>query len=942
MKKFFIVLFVLIAAIAMGGCLNLASIFPIPNVTPVIISEPIITATEDQLYSYQVEASDPNGDTLTYSFIIKPGGMNIDSENGLITWIPTNDQVGINQVEVEISDGKKSITQSFEIEVINVNNPLQIFSYFPGSLNVVVNEGDSIKFEIQARDIDLNTTFNFQWFLNGKLVSSSTVSGDGSKSSWIYSASYGDYSQKIVKILVSDGELQGQDYVQWKIKINDITSPAQPILNAVTSPTNISPQVLSGTKEANSSILINDTEVVSINSSTDWSHSYNLSEGTNNISISSRDAAGNESLSITANIILDVISPMVPTLNSIISPTNISTQILGGTKEVDTTILINGSEVISINSEATWSYSLHLTEGTNSIFITSCDSAGNESASVSTIIVLDTGAPVAPTLGAVVSPINISPQNLSGTKESNTSIWINNIEIIPINSSTNWTYDFNLSEGENDIFITSQDSAGNESGEVTAKIILDTISPIIPTLNEVIIPTNISSQILSGTKEINTSIWINEVEVISVNTDTTWSYSFDLSEGINNISITSRDISGNESLSITTIIILDTSAPEAPTLDSVVSPTNISLQTLSGTKETNSSIWINGVEVVSLNSSTVWSYSYNFSEGNNNISVTSRDTVGNESSAVLTTIEYDPNIYVDIRNTSGIEDGTQTHPFNSIIEGIDAVAPGKSVIVAVGTYKEQLIIDRSITLRGASRDNTFITGSGLTGNLITIEADHVIIKGFTINGGSSTSVGIYFDSYSSININNNTIQNNVSYGINYSNSSPTIENNNIKNNNYSGIDIAAGGAGIIRNNSLINNLYGIRSCEDSCPEINRNNISDNNTGIYCRESATPIISYNTVSNNSGYGILIDNLLFNSVNPDIGGGDRKSDGQNKITGNYIHGVSNKTTRNIYAKYNWWGAAAGPKYPYHTSSSGDWAFWSETGSEIIFTLHLTTEP
>ncbi|MGB6606590.1 MAG: right-handed parallel beta-helix repeat-containing protein [Atribacterota bacterium] len=778
MKKFFIILFVSIAATVMGGCLNLASIFPVPNVTPIIISVPIITATEDQLYSYQVKASDPNGDTLTYSFTAKPEGMGIDSESGLISWTPANDQVGIHRVVVEISDGKQSVTQDFEVEVFNVNNPPQIFFYFPTNINIKINEGSSVKFEIQARDIDLNTILGYQWLLNGKKVSNSTVSGDGSKSSWIYSVGYGDYSQKIVKVLVHDGELQ--DYVQWNITINDITLPVQPTLGAVTSPTNIFSQTLSGAKEVDTSIWINGVNVVPLDSSVNWSYSYNLSEGFNDISITSRDIAGNESSSIT------------------------------------------------------------------------------------TTILLDTGAPAAPALDAVVSPTNISPQTLSGIKEATTSILINNTVVIPVNSSTTWTYDFNLSEGENNISITSKDSAGNESSKATIKIILDSILPTTPTLNE------------------------------------------------------------------------------------VITPTNISIQALSGTKETNSSIWINGVEVVSLNLSTVWSYSYNFSEGNNNISVTSRDTVGNESSAVLTTIEYDPNIYVDIRNTSGIEDGTQTHPFNSIIEGIDAVAPGKSVIVDVGTYKEQLIIARSITLRGASRDNTFITGSGLTGNLITIEADYVTITGFTVNGTNSTAKGIYFDNCSSININNNTIQNNVSYGINYSNSSPTIECNDIKDNDYSAIDIAMGGAGIIRDNFLINNLYGIRSCGDSSPEITGNNISNNNTGIYCRESATPIISYNTISNNTGYGILIDNLLVNSVNPDIGGGDGESDGQNKITGNFIHGINNKTTHNIYAKYNWWGDSAGPKYPYNPDGNAgllsDWAYWDTTKKQgpIDFSSYLSVEP
>jgi len=184
----------------MGGCLNLASIFSIPNVAPVIISEPILTATEDQLYSYQVEASDSNnGDILTYSSIIKPEGMSTNSENGLLIWTPTNEQVGINKVEIEISDGKLSVAQSFEIEVSNMNGSPQILSYFPGNLNVNINEGDSVRFEIQAEDVDFNTILNYKWYLNGSLVSNSSVtpaSGSIFVNNWTYSTDIGNSGTK--------------------------------------------------------------------------------------------------------------------------------------------------------------------------------------------------------------------------------------------------------------------------------------------------------------------------------------------------------------------------------------------------------------------------------------------------------------------------------------------------------------------------------------------------------------------------------------------------------------------------------------------------------------------------------------------------------------------------------------------------------------------------
>ncbi|MCD6578948.1 putative Ig domain-containing protein, partial [bacterium] len=131
MKKFFIILFISIAAIVMGGCQSLVDFFPFLNCAPIIISEPVITATEDQLYSYQVEAKDPDGDNLTYFLILCPEGMSINSKNGLISWKPLNNQVGIHLITVETSDGKQSDTQKFEIEVSNVNNPPQIFSYSP-------------------------------------------------------------------------------------------------------------------------------------------------------------------------------------------------------------------------------------------------------------------------------------------------------------------------------------------------------------------------------------------------------------------------------------------------------------------------------------------------------------------------------------------------------------------------------------------------------------------------------------------------------------------------------------------------------------------------------------------------------------------------------------------------------------------------------------------
>ena len=94
------------------------------NDAPTITSTPVTTATEDELYTYDVEAVDPDiGDTLTFSLDVAPTGMTIDATSGLIQWTPANAQVGSNAVATRVIDaGGLFDTQSFSVSVVNVNN----------------------------------------------------------------------------------------------------------------------------------------------------------------------------------------------------------------------------------------------------------------------------------------------------------------------------------------------------------------------------------------------------------------------------------------------------------------------------------------------------------------------------------------------------------------------------------------------------------------------------------------------------------------------------------------------------------------------------------------------------------------------------------------------------------------------------------------------------
>jgi hypothetical protein len=89
---------------------------------PVITSVPVTTATADILYSYNVDAIDPDvGDTLTYSLSRKPADMTINPATGLIMWQPASDKGGTNEVVVVKVTDSNSVpgvaTQSFNIAI---------------------------------------------------------------------------------------------------------------------------------------------------------------------------------------------------------------------------------------------------------------------------------------------------------------------------------------------------------------------------------------------------------------------------------------------------------------------------------------------------------------------------------------------------------------------------------------------------------------------------------------------------------------------------------------------------------------------------------------------------------------------------------------------------------------------------------------------------------
>ncbi|MBL8287863.1 MAG: tandem-95 repeat protein [Rubrivivax sp.] len=119
------------------------------NAAPQITTTPITTAAVGAAYSYDVNASDPNGDTLAYSLTQAPSGMTINAANGLIAWTPTAAQAGAQAVTVRVADpGGLAATQSFTITVAAANAAPQITT----SPVTTASVGAAYSYDVNATD----------------------------------------------------------------------------------------------------------------------------------------------------------------------------------------------------------------------------------------------------------------------------------------------------------------------------------------------------------------------------------------------------------------------------------------------------------------------------------------------------------------------------------------------------------------------------------------------------------------------------------------------------------------------------------------------------------------------------------------------------------------------------------------------------------------------
>jgi len=116
---------------------------------PSFTSAAVAEGTEGELYSYTAEATDPNGDSLTFSLFSGPDGMSVGTA-GSVMWMPAEGEEGEHAVVLSVSDGTYSAFQSYIISVANQNSPPAITSTPPSS----ALEDSTLSYAVTASDAD--------------------------------------------------------------------------------------------------------------------------------------------------------------------------------------------------------------------------------------------------------------------------------------------------------------------------------------------------------------------------------------------------------------------------------------------------------------------------------------------------------------------------------------------------------------------------------------------------------------------------------------------------------------------------------------------------------------------------------------------------------------------------------------------------------------------
>jgi hypothetical protein len=483
------------------------------------------------------------------------------------------------------------------------------------------------------------------------------------------------------------------------------------------------------------------TVVVAANGTWTVTPTNALPDGLNTLSVTATDPAGNTSPATSVPLTIDTTPPAAPaaalavasdsgTLGDSITSDNTPTISGAGATPGDTITLYapNGVTVLGtavVAAGGTWAITptTALADGLNALSVKATDPAGNTSAATPVPVTIDTTAPAAPTVAALLS--NDSTPVLTGTATLGAGETLN----VSFNGATynvtvgvggNWSLDTGTAtpaSGTLGAFVSGSiypvtaivtDAAGNATSDATTgEFGFSNSAPTVPTVNS--LASNTTSPVITGVANVvageTLSVQVNGATYnVTVAGNGTWSVdtatatpasgtlgvfvdgsSYPVTATVTNaFASTSVDTSTNE-------LRIDTTAPNAPAAalaavsdsgtlgDSKTSDTTPTISGVAGTPGDTITVTFPGGEVKTavVDANGNWSVTPTTAlpQGVNNLSVTATDPAGNVSPATALPITIDtaapaaPTAVLDASSDSGTPGDSKTRDTTPTLSG---------------------------------------------------------------------------------------------------------------------------------------------------------------------------------------------------------------------------------------------------------------------------------
>jgi parallel beta-helix repeat protein len=219
--------------------------------------------------------------------------------------------------------------------------------------------------------------------------------------------------------------------------------------------------------------------------------------------------------------------------------------------------------------------------------------------------------------------------------------------------------------------------------------------------------------------------------------------------------------------------------------------------------------------------------------------------------------------------------------YPTIQEALNSASEGDSIFVRNGTYHENVVVNKPVSLIGENKETTIIDGSG-NGDVVWItQPGNVTLSGFTIrNSGwyadgvrvATKAIGNYFPP---ITPDYNTISDNLIM------------------NSFCGIFLEGSTGNNLRNNTLFNNRYGLAVWGNEINDIDTSNTVDGKPIYYLINQHDLVIDANTFDSIGYLGFV------NSRNITIKDLRLSGSGQ----GIFLGGTTHSKIENVTLWSNW---------------------------------------